>query len=147
MGLDMYLYGKKYFSSFNEEKKAQADRIGEILNIPADLEVKEISVEFGYWRKANHIHNWFVNNIQKGTDNCGTYYVSPEQLQELHKACKEVLENKNSAKNILPTASGFFFGNTSYDDCYFGDCEHTIKIIDRCLQHKGDFYFSYHSSW
>ena len=36
--------------------------------------------EVGYWRKANAIHNWFVNNIQNGKDDCRRYEVSKENL-------------------------------------------------------------------
>lgn len=45
-----------------------------------------------YWRKANQIHRWFVDNIQGGEDDCGYYEVTKEQLEELVKLCKEVLE-------------------------------------------------------
>lgn len=49
--------------------------------------------EVGYWRKANAIHNWFVNNIQNGKDDCGRYEVSKEKLKSLLKICEKVLEN------------------------------------------------------
>lgn len=48
--------------------------------------------EIGYWRKANHIHKWFVENVQNGVDDCGFYAVSKDKLLELHKLCKEILE-------------------------------------------------------
>ena len=47
----------------------------------------------GYWRKANQIHNWFVNNVQGGEDDCGTYIVSKEQLEELLDICKTIIDN------------------------------------------------------
>lgn len=43
------------------------------------------------WRKANHIHQWFVDNVQDGVDDCGTYEVTEEQLEELLDVCKRVL--------------------------------------------------------
>lgn len=46
--------------------------------------------EVGYWRKANAIHRWFVDNVQDGVDNCGSYEVSKEQLEELLNICTEV---------------------------------------------------------
>ena len=49
--------------------------------------------EVGYWRKANAVHNWFVNNIQNGKDDCRRYEVSKEKLESLLKICEEVLEN------------------------------------------------------
>ena len=49
---------------------------------------KSIIEEVGYWRKANAIHKWFVDNIQDGEDDCGYYEVAPEQLEELLNICK-----------------------------------------------------------
>ena len=47
----------------------------------------------GYWRKANQIHNWFVENVQDGIDDCGTYEVTEKQLVDLLNTCKEVKAN------------------------------------------------------
>lgn len=47
----------------------------------------------GYWRKANQIHNWFVENVQDGIDDCGTYEVTEKQLVNLLNTCKEVKAN------------------------------------------------------
>lgn len=48
--------------------------------------------EVGYWRKANHIHNWFVENIQDGIDDCHYHReVTKEDLEELFDVCHEVL--------------------------------------------------------
>lgn len=51
-----------------------------------------VEEEAMYWRKANHIHNWFVENVQDGIDNCATYYVSPGHLKALLDACERVIE-------------------------------------------------------
>jgi hypothetical protein len=53
--------------------------------------IKSIIEEVAYWRKANHIHKWFVDNVQEGEDDCGDYSVSREQLQDLLNTCKTVL--------------------------------------------------------
>lgn len=120
MGLDQYLYGKK-------------NNIG-------------IEVEIGYWRKSNHIHKWFVDNIQDGIDNCASYTVSKEQLIELKEVCQQVLDNKELAEELLPTQNGFFFGSTEYGEYYFEELKDTIEIIDKALSLDYD-YFVYHSSW
>lgn len=44
----------------------------------------------GYWRKANHIHNWFVKYVQNEVDDCGVYEVSEDALLELLETCKKV---------------------------------------------------------
>ena len=114
MGLDMYLYGVK--EKFNEHDY----NIGE---------VKEC-IEIGYWRKANAIHKWFVDNCQDCVDNCAIYYVDPKKLEELREICKEVLKDSSKASELLQTKSGFFLGSTEYDEWYFDDLKETIQIID-----------------
>jgi len=159
MGLDMYLEAKKYISGWdhNKEGKEKNKRIRKMfpeLNITGEtwgdndnLGYIIISFEVGYWRKANAIHRWFVENVQDGRDDCKPYFVSREQLTELKKICKEVLENKNKAPELLPTQDGFFFGSVEYDEWYYKDIENTIRIIDKCLALPDDYYFEYLSSW
>lgn len=47
----------------------------------------------GYWRKANHIHNWFVENVQDGIDECQPTEVTAKQLEDLLDTCKRVKES------------------------------------------------------
>lgn len=130
MGLDMYLLGV-------ETKFDQHDyNIGMVRTM----------TEIGYWRKANAIHKWFVDNVQDGIDDCKNYFVDPSQLEELKELCQEVLNNPKKAKELLPTESGFFFGPTEYDEWYFSDLRDTIEIIDWALD-QNFCYFSYESSW
>ena len=105
--------------------------------------------ELGYWRKANAIHKWFVDNVQNGVDDCGEYKVTKEQLIELRDTCNDVLKEPNLAEHLLPTQSGFFFGGTDYGDGYVWDLENTVHIINEILENKSycldDLYYS--SSW
>ena len=48
----------------------------------------QIYESIGYWRKANAIHRWFVDNVQNGDDDCGYYEVSKKQLESLLHICK-----------------------------------------------------------
>lgn len=130
MGLDMYLYGVK------QEFEKHDYNIGGY---------KE-STEIGYWRKANAIHKWFVENCQGGEDNCATYVIGHEDLKELKRVCEEVLQRPQEAEDLLPTQSGFFFGPTEYDEWYIQDLKDTIEIINWALAQDFD-YFEYHSSW
>lgn len=156
MGLDMYLNGKRYLSKyFNAGDEAVAEAIAE--RFPelkgragrfGDTScVKEIQIEAGYWRKANAIHKWFVDNVQGGEDECKPHYVSREQLKELKELCERVIAFRHLAVELLPTASGFFFGGTDYDEYYFQDLEQTVKIIDDCLALPESWDFEYRSSW
>ena len=51
-----------------------------------------IMEQVGYWRKANEIHNWFVENVQDGEDDCRYHReVTREVLEELLDICNKVL--------------------------------------------------------
>ncbi len=53
---------------------------------------KRISEPVGYWRKANAIHRWFVENVQDGEDDCDYHReVTAEDLEELRDLCIEVV--------------------------------------------------------
>lgn len=48
--------------------------------------------QVGYWRKANHIHDYFVKNVQDGMDDCSYHHeVTKEFLEELRDICIKVL--------------------------------------------------------
>jgi len=113
------------------------------------LEDKDDREKVGYWRKANHIHGWFVENVQDGEDKCEEHKVSEEQLKELLEAINRVLNNHSLAEEILPTTSGFFFGGTEYDDWYFDNLKESKDIIEKVLA-ETDFEkqeIFYCSSW
>jgi hypothetical protein len=101
------------------------------------------------WCKANAIHKWFVDNVQDGVDDCREYKVTKEHLIQLQNKCNEVLDNPNLAKELLPTQSGSFFGETVYEDGYYVSLDYTLQIIDEILETKpyclDDLYYS--SSW
>jgi hypothetical protein len=143
MGLDMYLNAKRYlWSTEGELSEAIAKAFPEL----KEKRVKEIIVEAMYWRKANAIHKWFVDNVQEGNDNCGDYWVSREQLQELADLIKEVLAKKDASK--LPPQSGFFFGSTDVDQYYWQDLKRTQEGLERVLvEFPEQWDFEYHSSW
>jgi hypothetical protein len=49
--------------------------------------------ELAYWRKANHIHSWFVVNVQHGIDDHCSHEVRLDQLKTLLEICKDVKEH------------------------------------------------------
>mgnify|MGYP003346215720 CR=1 FL=1 len=138
MGLDMYLNAKRYLWRVRDTDKEIAQKIGD-LDIGANgLRVKEICCEAMYWRKANAIHYWFVQNVQDGDDDCREYYVSREKLQSLLSVCNEVLEDPSKADDLLPPAEGFFFGSAKIDDWYWDDVKETVGTIQRLLETTTD---------
>jgi hypothetical protein len=153
MGLDMYLTAKRYL--WRDKDADIAKKVNDLIEVDADLEqeftgsslrVKGIEVSAMYWRKANAIHGWFVENVQNGEDNCREHYVSREQLEELIAECVSVLTSRNS--NKLPPKEGFFFGSKEVDEYYWQDLEDTVKGLERALtlsENQYEFYYS--SSW
>lgn len=152
MGLDMYLYKKNYIWGgewVNPEAKQEVivKTGGKVDTKIKPERIKYVVEEVGYWRKANQIHNWFVQNVQNGNDDCGNYYVSREALEGLLNICRIVSVDKEKAEELLPTQSGFFFGGTEYDEWYYQDIENTIKILEDVLSDETGDDFEYSSSW
>jgi hypothetical protein len=150
MGLDMYLEKRTYVRQWEHQKPEEQYNVevtkgGEPTNIKPER-VTHIVEEIGYWRKQNQIHQWFVENVQNGVDNCGEYCVSKGQLEDLLEICKKILNDNLLAEELLPTASGFFFGGIEYDEWYFAGIENTIEILKEALSDtSADYYYS--SSW
>ena len=157
MGLDQYLYASAYLSGGEwqpQEKQDAYAKVAEALGAES-FENKEypsitVKVKVGYWRKANQIHQWFVDNVQEGEDNCAQYYVSRDQLQELLGVCQEVLTSKDEevAKDLLPPSVGFFFGSYEISEWYWEQIDDTIKQLEKVLSEvPADWDFYYDSSW
>ncbi len=107
----------------------------------------DVSINVAYWRKANQIHKWFVDNVQGGEDNCGEYYVSREKLKELLTTCRQALFKKDPSE-LMPSA-GFFFGSYDIDQYYWQDIKDTIKQIAPLIENDEykDLSYYYQSSW
>ncbi len=152
MGLDMYLYKKNYIWQGEWIKPEARQEVivkkdGEVDTSIKPERVKYVIEEVGYWRKANQIHQWFVENIQQGEDDCKSYWVSRENLIELLDICKQIKEDNSKAESLLPTQSGFFFGGTEYNEWYFNDINNTIEILEEILSDESADDFEYQSSW
>ena len=154
MGLDMYVTAKRYLWDFGENNDNEAaESIGKLFPEITGYRVKQVEVEAMYWRKANAIHRWFVDNVQDGVDECQETWIDPKKLYELRDVCTAVLADRSQAATLLPSQSGFFFGGTDYDDYYFDDVETTLKWLNGLLVKdtfdekfkKWDFY--YQASW
>ena len=106
-----------------------------------------IMKQVGYWRKANEIHNWFVENVQDGDDDCDYHNECTRGiLEDLLHTCKTVLDScattyrdgkvvidSSVAEELLPRCRGLFFGGDGYDEYYVSDIVDTIKILEYVL--------------
>ena len=165
MGLDMYLSARKYIEKLDWKKvhedmdlsydspEAQLPNFKNIVatadlaDIATDIYGASVSVTAAYWRKANQIHGWFVNNVQNGEDNCGEYYVSHEKLEELLNTCRQAYLERNPS--LLAPVEGFFFGGTDIDQYYWEDVKRTIDKLKKIVSNKQypQLSFYYSSSW
>jgi len=179
----MYLNKKTYVKrwdhqSENERHSVAVKRGGVIRSDVKEERISYVVEEVAYWRKANAIHQWFVDHCADGLDNCGEMYVKEETLKELLDACKIVVgslkdkerteskkihtgwakgkdtfedvpvfsdEDTATAREMLPSQEGFFFGSTEYDKWYVNDLEETIKMLEPLVEEGGEFY--YEASW
>lgn len=93
-----------------------------------------------YWRKANAIHKWFVDNVQHGEDDCKMYEVSANKLVELRDACKEVIANSKLVDGHV-LSSYKFVGDEmvpQYDD---GKVIEDASTANRLLPTQDGFFF------
>lgn len=160
MGLDMFLDRETYIGANYEHRNVTGnifinfDGTGFTIDFNRITTIKE---RVGYWRKANQIHGWFVDNVQNGNDNCGQYIVDVGQLIELKEIVDMVLQDHTEkfAEEHLPPTSGFFFGGDDIDEYYWEDLEYTQKLLGEIIkEHEGlsknqQIYttYTYQSSW
>lgn len=192
MGLDMYLDKVKKVKEVPFNVLRNIDDIEELKEKDIELynKIKHIIVkrgsvhyswnsifeEVGYWRKANSIHNWFVINVQDGTDNWLYYEVSKEDIKELLDVCNKVInslekskyaseiefdtfENKEYeykiffntkiAEKYLPTVRGCFFGGIDYDSYYLDKVIYTKELCEKILKEFDwdNYHLCYSASW
>lgn len=128
MGLDMYMVKAK--------KGHDVEKLYRDFN---NLKVKDIA----YWRKANAVHNWIIQNVAKGVDDCKPVLMTKadvEKLFEVTNAAHNAMTNgENTADLLLPTKEGFFFGSTAYDEWYVTALEQTLEQLNTILNGLVDF--------
>ena len=149
MGLDMYLTKRIGIYAMYEFEKIDGTIFitKDGVQVPINFnKVSSISEQAAYWRKANAIHKWFVDHCQNGTDDCGEYEVTLDQLRELVKTCKAVLKDKDNViyidavtgetKNYIISQDGeeVVFLNNERNEYISGsryaDEEHKIYLSD-----------------
>lgn len=120
MGLDMYLTKKTYVKNWShmsedEKHKITVKRGGKIRKDIKPERISSIEESVAYWRKANQIHNWFVDNVQDGVDDCKEYYVDETQLEELLELCKKVKQSTEMVEDMIENGYTFENGQKKYN--------------------------------
>lgn len=117
----------------------------------------DVEITVAYWRKANQIHGWFVNEVADGVDDCKPLYVRRDRLEELRGLLGQALAIKDGntddiesqLEDLLPPSDGFFFGGTEYDEWYWMQVEWTYNKLNDILDNPAldGFDFVYSASW
>lgn len=184
MGLDMYLARKTYVKNWKTNKPEDDITVTVAGKGTEHIKTENISnivEDVMYWRKANQIHNFFIEKCADGDGDRSTMRVEREHLEDLLDRCNKVLtaskliegkikngqrstekgwedvmvdgkfiEDSTVAEELLPTASGFFFGGTDYDEYYIHDIVETKECLERLLKETEDTYkvdYEYTASW
>ena len=182
MGLDMYLSKKTYVKQWSHNKPEDQYEVsvkkGGVTypNIRTER-VSYVTEELMYWRKANQIHGWFVNNTEERQPEIN-YYVTKQDLENLLLTCKNVLTIINNSKkktvqirsgwssegdtfsdvetfdcvdevcDLLPPTQGFFYGSGEIDEWYKMSIDETVEFLERELPNTlDDDEFDYYASW
>ena len=125
---DMKEYSKRYITRYSYWDEAK--RYGH----------KSIFEQVGYWRKANQIHNWLVNNVQGGEDDCGEYKVTEKQLKGLLATCYAVKKSIKLADGQIQNGTRFSNGKCEpimQDGQYIVD----TSVCESLLPTQEGFFF------
>ena len=105
--------------------------------------------EVAYWRKANAIHGWIINNTSS-VDDCTPIHISKNTLIQLRDDCQKVLDegDEDTAMELLPPTGGFFFGTTELDEWYWENVKDTLAKLNTIIDESvDDQEFEYFASW
>lgn len=94
----------------------------------------EKHTEVAYFRKVNFLVAYMSAYFDEDIENLKDYYLDEDCVEELIQRCKEVLFDHSTAPILLPTTSGFFFGNTEYNRLYFEAVQEVMDKMNDILQ-------------
>jgi hypothetical protein len=151
----MYLKKNIFLGHEFEEKKV---KVAHLLGLPTDARAIEVAATVAYWRKAGSVHNWFVQNVQNGVDDCGDHYVSRDKLKQLLDNCCEAVEDyfewrkipKRARPEYPRIAAKLVPASYEYDEDWLEELQETIETINEVLQKNPPSdpgLFSYQASW
>lgn len=99
------------------------------------------------WRKANQIRDWFVRRFDLDPNDQLKIAITRDDLEALTSDIEQVLASHALALELLPTASGFFFGSTDYDGYYFEVLRDTRHLLQKEFTYNSDSENLYYTEW
>ena len=145
MGLDMYLKAEKYVGGWDKggKERAEYDQILAMTGLKRcdDAPSATVRVTVAYWRKANAIHKWFVDNVQGGEENCEESDVSRGQLAELVNLCKSVLDSVETVEGRVSEGTSYYPDGRVEKHTRAGDVIAQVGIAAAALPTTGGFFF------
>ena len=98
--------------------------------------------DVGYWRKANAIHAWFVDNVQDGKDDCEPHEVSKEQLMKLYLICKTIVTESTLAPDKVINGQRFNNETGEWENIYVdGYIITNPELAAKLLPTQSGFFF------
>lgn len=103
--------------------------------------VKSVVEEVMYWRKANHIHAWFVDHCGGGNDDMRDIYVSEESLQELLETCEKVIGASKLIKGKVYDGTTWTKEKGTVENWIDGKVIEDASVAKELLPTKSGFFF------
>jgi len=146
MGLDQFLSKKSYVKNWDNDKKEQRHEItvkkgGKVVTEIKPERISYIEEEVAYWRKANAIHKWFVDNCQDGDDNCKEHYVEAEKLKALLEIVDEILTECKLIDGKVHNGTTHKANGEQVKIMEKGKIMTNPEIAERLLPSEGGFFF------
>ena len=144
MGLDQYLYQKKYIGGSwaeNKEDEFVVVKKGEREIRIKIADIEAIDIEVAYWRKNYAINNFFLDKCgNPEDDNCVYMSIKHEDVIELRDILADILSKKTTKEKLdtalkrLPTDD-----LEEYFESYLTDFNRSLNVLNKLINSK-DFY-------
>lgn len=144
MGLDQYLSKKTYIKNWDHMQPNEKHTLtvkGPRAKKIDPKKVAYIEEEVMYWRKANQIHKWFVDNCQDGEDDCRTAWVSHDQLKELVDICKRILKSSELIEGEVVESYTFSDDGKKIKNMTKGKVMANTALAEELLPSQSGFFF------
>ena len=102
MGLDMYLERHTYVKRWKHMPPERlfdvtVSRGGQPYTPIKPERISFVIEQVGYWRKNYSVHEWLIQNVDSGIDDCTAHYVPLDKLQELSHYAENIGDHQTVA--------------------------------------------------